>query len=841
MLSFVTHKVMPLHKVMLLGMVVTLFMVSFGAQAGSTEGPGGTAGTSPSSVNIALGKPYTFSVAPNYSYCTDAGDLTQLTDGEYTTGYFWVQKGTVGWTNRSPVITIDLQAVEPISGLSYSTAAGVAGVFWPRAIPIFVSDDGEEFYYAGELIQMSSENGLPSPTGYSTHRYRTTKLITHGRYVRLVVIPTGSYTFCDEIEVYRGPEGFLELEPGKKIEGSIDDFVKGILSESGLRNRLLMDLGRLRQRVEEARIDGQIRQELLAELARIAPEIPGVPAPPSGFRAIIPLNSLHARMFQVNARLLRACGLPRFIVWHKNRWDMLEPTESPSAEKAEGIPQLEVAMMSNEYRSEAFNMTNATDEPLVVKLRIEGLPLGANPGYITVHQVEFVDTREGVVIADALPLARKTEDGFEVDVPSGMTRQVWLTFNPTDIEPGVYDGRIVVMPGNGMQDVSIPLRFRLFPFRFPDRPSISLGVWDYTDTCAYDITPENRDEAIRNMRQHFVDTPWAQSGTAPWPSSFQFEGGRLKLVMDFSRFDKWVTDWKGSRNYYIFLSVGDTFGPTREHVGSEFFEMLVSLWAREWAEHIREIGLRPSQFGLLLVDEPHSQEQDRRITAWARAIKAGAPEFVIWEDPTHLEPWKASREMFEVCDVLCPNLSIYYRGGERTREFFKELQEQGKGLWFYQCAGPARLLDPYYYHRLQHWHAWIQGATGSGFWAYGDAGGASPWNEYEARVGTSYTPVYLDEDSVTDGKHWEAVREGIEDYEYLRMLRDRVNELKEAGFSGKALEEAELLLQDAPVRVAGKFEDSLLHWSAQKDRSVADIERVRILEALERLREVVRP
>ena len=79
----------------------------------------------PPGPNIALHKPYTMDPLPNYGDCADAADATQLTDGEYTKGYFWVQKTTVGWVHSPPVIvTVDLWQVEPIAGLSYSTAAG---------------------------------------------------------------------------------------------------------------------------------------------------------------------------------------------------------------------------------------------------------------------------------------------------------------------------------------------------------------------------------------------------------------------------------------------------------------------------------------------------------------------------------------------------------------------------------------------------------------------------------------------------------------------------------------------------------------------------------------------
>ena len=83
--------------------------------------------------NIALHRPYTLDPAPNYPYCTNSDDATKLTDGQYTKGYFWTQKTTVGWENvRQAVITIDLGRVEPICGLSYNTAAGTAVPSGPR-------------------------------------------------------------------------------------------------------------------------------------------------------------------------------------------------------------------------------------------------------------------------------------------------------------------------------------------------------------------------------------------------------------------------------------------------------------------------------------------------------------------------------------------------------------------------------------------------------------------------------------------------------------------------------------------------------------------------------------
>ncbi len=86
----------------------------------------------PAGPNIAIGKKYTFSKEPNYGLCKDAGDMAQLTDGQYTKGFFWTQKSTVGW-NYTPQleICIDLEKEEPICGVSWNCAAGTSGVTWP--------------------------------------------------------------------------------------------------------------------------------------------------------------------------------------------------------------------------------------------------------------------------------------------------------------------------------------------------------------------------------------------------------------------------------------------------------------------------------------------------------------------------------------------------------------------------------------------------------------------------------------------------------------------------------------------------------------------------------------
>jgi hypothetical protein len=161
--------------------------------------------------NLALHKPYTMDPLPTYGDPRDADDAIQLTDGVYTQGHFWTRKSTVGWSSTAPIITIDLGQDEPIKGLSYHTAAGVADVHWPQRLLVFVSSDGKQWHDAGNLVTLNEPNqNLPAYGQYALRHLWTDALNTHGRYIALFVEPFDrTYVVVDEIEVYGGPPELL--------------------------------------------------------------------------------------------------------------------------------------------------------------------------------------------------------------------------------------------------------------------------------------------------------------------------------------------------------------------------------------------------------------------------------------------------------------------------------------------------------------------------------------------------------------------------------------------------------------------------------------------------------
>lgn len=736
--------------------------------------------------NIALGKPYTMSEQPSYPLCTDPGDATDLTDGVvWDEDALWGRKSTVGWGGRKPVhITIDLGAVEAIMGAALHTGAGEASVVWLSSIAVQVSEDGENFYLAGDLVRLDENPPPPAYRGYASHTYRTTKLETRGRYVRFELISAAEFIFADEIEVYRGDEKLLALPNRSTPVDRAQLTDKTRLTRLGVHRRIRADLEETRARVLDSAPPDEA--QLLNELQQIQTELEhsDFPVEAESFKAIVPFNALHRRVFQVYSHLLPPADAAGIHLWHTPPYAMLPLFATPG----EPLRELRLALMQNERRAEVFNITNSSREALQLRLKIENLPGSTNPDYIKVHQVEYVDTREGEVVATALVPLELEKGHYLSHVAAGMTRQIWLAVDRPEIAAGAYEGKLKISCGQSEKQLSFALS--IAPLRFPDQADCSLEMWDYLadiNIPRYGTTAKNRPAAIRDMIDHRVDAVWGEWGSLPQikPRSgvgktiWDFDAaGNLVAELDFSGWDRFVKMWPQARYYLLAHPFGtqDTFAGHAQ--GSDSFNRALAQWASRWAEHNRSLGLPPRRAGICFFDEPSDEATFKTTYLFARAFKQGTDEILVWSDPS-IEHMQAPymREALEQCDILCPNLRRYLEGGKEMHAFYRHLQARGKQFWFYTCNGPTRMFNPAYY-RLQPWHCFQHGATGAGFWAYADAGGTDSWNEYPAVGRASFSPLYFSPDSIATSKHWEAALEGIQDYQYLKMLQDHLDHLE---------------------------------------------------------------
>ncbi len=784
-------------------------------------------------VNLALKRPYTMSVMPLYSLTKDDGDKVQLTDGKFTKGHFWTQKSSLGWTKQTDIkVTVDLGKVQPIKGFMFSGVADTTPDSpFPYQINIFTSLDNKSWYYTGELIANSyKEFGKPGAVR-KLYRAASMNMPTKGRYVcfQMKLIPTKRHLFADELMIFKGDDALLAKEPaGIKADSLVE-----IFNSFQLADHFRQDADYIISNA--ANVPAAQKQKLIAAADEILKN-PAVFKRPADkdFIPMLPLHKEQEKIFALNNIVLKANGYTQPMFWQNNRWENLHPVALPP--KGSTPAAVKVDMMAGEVRSESINLLNPTDKVLEYKVSVEGMPASAK---LNCREVLFMDTKQLQYVADAL----KDGQGSSVTVKiyPGMSRQIWFTFVKPDLKPGVYKATVKATAENA-PTVTIPLELAISTVKFPARPRMHIGGWEYLGHGAWYGNRGSFNSNRKFLDTIYLDSPAAKRSMFPTGAKYDKTGKLLNPdKLNTTRFDNWIKLYPDAR--YFTMGPGSRgkpyWGPFK--FGTKEFERAFTEYLQAFAKHIRKKGLKPSQIVFHCVDETRNHEYDRVLIGWAKIIKKAVPEFRTYANPIYGDPTKALPELFEVCDIICPNLQ-YTACNKKAWDFYRNLGKKGKELWWYSCGGPSRLLDPVYYYRAQAWQSFDIGGCGSFFWAFGSASGQT-WYPY-VQKSFDYSPYYVSATDVMAAKQSEGIMEGVLDYEYLAMLKDRVAELKKAGKKSKDIDAAEKLLVSGPKRVRDAYiKDSYrfkqlsqsVKFTSKNDRSVPDKVRLEVLRMLEKL------
>ena len=785
--------------------------------------------------NLALGKKYTLSPTPNYVFCTDSEDTIQLTDGVTTNEYFWTQKGCVGWNKKPWVdITIDLEKEEPISSVAFTSAAGAAGVAWPLSASFYVSRDGEQWYFIGDLMMLDLEqNGARDATKYNKRKISASGLACKGRFAK-IVLHSNEFTFTDEIEIGRGDDSLLDKEnPGQpasdpKTSAEREDYANLV------RSRYITDAGNAADWILEKSQSVDSPQK--EELAALADEVRAIRADENRlselsietFKTVFPFDSVHAGIFASLAKARRIINpeIAPLLV------DRILPYDAPDIlTGAEPMPEqsaMSIFMASGEIKPVVYQILNTTEEPLTVSFSFDGQ---AKPLFQEVFSVSWTDTTHLVPLATAMvPITNNENGSYEVTVYPGIPTQIWIDVNTKGAKAGSVSGSIHFAAGTNTVDKS--LLVEVSTVTLPDEQTLVLGGWDYSDFGGHGpVTKSIREPFISIIKKYGVNGPWASPsllfyGVQPDSS----DPDHLKVTLNTEGAEEWLSHWIGSKEYYVFLSVQPYF--CKFHYDSPQFKQLVTDWAKQWGEWFESKGISPDRVSFLVHDEPGiDPNQDcRPIFAWCEAIRAGEPRFKIWEDPIYNPITATPKELLEVCDTICPNRPLWMGSPKSYEETIRPFIAAGKRLDFYSCSGPVLLLDPYAYHRLQAWQLFREGGKGSFFWAFYDGTG-TPWNAYrETSVG--FAPLFIEPDNpeIIPTKQIAAMRESTFDFEILTMYKNRLEEAKSKGANVEAEEQWLTEQIDAVIRDESARNTQ---WPKAKDRTGADRVREEILRRLE--------
>lgn len=799
--------------------------------------------------NIALNKAVTVSQPSTEPYTRDKSPA-QLTDGkfagstfdaEHKTSNLWVQQGALAWrVSKDPlVVTIDLGEVKPIAGVSYSTAGGRAGVQFPSFIGIAVSEDNQNWYYHGDLLRLSRKNGTPPLEGYAAFHFKTYDLKTKGRYLALSIIQT-PYTVVDEIEVYAGQNEWLNQPVGGKELTTLNDTessAKTNTIERFVQRRVVEDVKSIKAALGHSSLAAPQKNAFIARLDKALADNDRLRLADDNIRTILPISDTHREAMAVYGEFLATQNFEPLTIWKQHRYGWLSHLEKP--QQGQEVA-LDFSILKNQFRSDAFLITNASAQEKTISIQLQNPPVGAGADWLQLHSVAWTDTYQGIPVADALLPAERDGNNYRLKIPAGFITKVWLIVDSSKVMPGSYESILLVN-----QQKAIPLRLSVANTTM-QRPRMSLTVWDYSDNQSL-ATPVSRAVNAKNqaavlalMKSHYVDSPEASRQILPWPKAQDYdENHQLKNPLSYTAFDKWVADWPEARRYFVFVSVKQNEQFAGAEPGTEAFRARLANWALALSRHMKSLNLRPAQLTLSLFDEPglrgektNEEWENKLIADWAQPLKTSGAGIHLIANPVWKRPdLQKVQRAFTSMDILMPLPDHYYKNVPQVRDYYQAQRASGIDLWLYSCSGPVRLFSPQQYYRGQAWRVFALGGQGMGFWSFGDAGPKnSSWCDYD--IASSYSPAFIDQNSVRNSVHWESVREGVQDFEELSMLQDAIGKTRNPVLQ----KQAQKVLADALEIINSSWaEVPEVYWYKEKNPEIYDQQLQTVRKMIEEL------
>ncbi len=430
-------------------------------------------------------------------------------------------------------------------------------------------------------------------------------------------------------------------------------------------------------------------------------------------------------------------------------------------------PGLSVEAFAGETESAAVNLANFSDKTVTVRVEPEDLVTADSSEIMSFrrvlefHEVLDVPTHTLDLSADALPLMNQART---IVISPWSVRQVWLNVDASRLTPGDWRSRIrfrtlEVEPAETVATLTI----KVWQTRLTEKQPLRLCQWGYVASSVLKDIPE---AALKDQVKHGTNVFVATSSFVP--AAHFNEQGELTGALDFTAHDTYIRQ-HAPHGIILFSGYQSALkGPAA--FLSPVWIKAYKQWIGLWSKHLLDMGLTYDDFAFYPVDEPglHKGQVDE-VVSLARPVKEVDPRLKIYTDPVARTSMADLKKMAPYIDIWCPNRNGYLRheGGDKLA-FIKST---GKTVWTYECEGDAKHQSPLGYYRAQAWLSRWRGLTGVGFWSYCTSR-FDPW--YVPRGGQDYLLIYPGEGVVTS-KRWEAVRDGVEDYNVLMQLQQVVS------------------------------------------------------------------
>lgn len=362
-------------------------------------------------------------------------------------------------------------------------------------------------------------------------------------------------------------------------------------------------------------------------------------------------------------------------------------------------------------------------------------------------------------------------NGQSFEIEPGKVQPLWLTLRvPEDAAAGLYKG--VLRVSSGGKTIAFPMSATVWNFTLPQRPAYS---------TAFDFYPNRLKQAYERDWPH-VAPQWR----GRWE---ELTGQYFDLLLDYKMSPMVHVDPEDPAdiaqiNEYLQRGLTDfSVGLRGGHRGNNWPEDPVALqdlvprYSR-YAQLLRRENLLERAY-VYTYDEP--QELDGRVLAIADMIRSADPELrnlIVLQHEVDVDQY---REWFEPMDIVC------VRNVVLTDDMTRQIQSMGKTLWLYASGPkppfPTFVVDyPATAYRIMPWMSWKIGAEGLLFWTT-NFWRTNPWletNNTEWDQNGNGVLLYPHDSGPVPSMRMALIRDGVEDYDYLALLQQAVEEASTA-------------------------------------------------------------
>lgn len=429
-------------------------------------------------------------------------------------------------------------------------------------------------------------------------------------------------------------------------------------------------------------------------------------------------------------------------------------------------------------------------------------------GLVKIRRVSNHDGAKGWWPDPLIPkrdvFAGETRNAFPMDIPAGENRTIWVdVFVPPKTPAGKYSG-VILLSGRDFETVRVAYTLVVWDFTLPSVSSLPTAF----GFSGWDVLPghfSNRDEHyddIVPLSVKYSDAALMHRITldGAFNEDWSLYG---EMPIDFKSFDRTWAPFIEGRNLPYGLKRARMTSARIPEYGSNDSE-ITAYWV-DFASHFKARGWFDILFDYTF-DEPGDSDDYEVIKKRARLVHQAVPDLRVLVTTDIQEA--ARHGVIDQIDLWVPIInfmhgkpyqicwSTEYEGNQRA--LYDALLSQGRELWWYQscmshgCTGtppgdrcesdyPSYMIDfPAVMNRMMSWMSFFYDIHGELYFdtvfAYEHG---KPWEDtfyfggngdgtlfYPGRPdkigGTTHIPVA--------SIRLKMIREGMEDYEYMKIL-----------------------------------------------------------------------